>query len=85
MVCDARIPSFSLLAHERPATLRHDERRLAAVAEVGVDRGDTTVTSAIPPFVMKTLVPFRTTHRRPALAVVRSERTSDPELGSVTA
>jgi hypothetical protein len=45
----------------------------------------TTVTSAIPPFVMKTLVPL-STHSSPSLtAVVRSERTSEPALGSVTA
>ena len=45
----------------------------------------TTVTSAIPPFVMKTLVPFRTHSSSSSSAVVRSDRTSEPALGSVTA
>jgi hypothetical protein len=45
----------------------------------------TTVTSAIPPFVMKTLVPFSTHSSPSCTAVVRSERTSEPALGSVTA
>ena len=44
----------------------------------------TTVTSAMPPFVM-TLVPFKTHSSPSSTAVVRSERTSDPALGSVTA
>ena len=38
----------------------------------------TTVTSAMPPFVMKTLVPFRIHSSPSCLAVVRSERTSEP-------
>ena len=45
----------------------------------------TTVTSAIPPFVMKTFVPLRTHSSPSSFAVVRSERTSEPALGSVTA
>ena len=45
----------------------------------------TTVTSAIPPFVMKTLVPFRIQSSPSCLAVVRSERTSEPAPASVTA
>jgi hypothetical protein len=45
----------------------------------------TTVTSAIPPLVMKTLVPLSTHSSPSSFAVVRSERTSEPALGSVTA
>ena len=45
----------------------------------------TTVTSAMPPLVMKTLVPLRTHSSPSCTAVVRSERTSEPALGSVTA
>ena len=47
----------------------------------------TTVTSAMPPLVMKTLVPFRT-HSfvdSSSLAVVRSDLTSEPAPASVTA
>ncbi len=45
----------------------------------------TTVTSAMPPLVMKTLVPFSTHSSPSCLAVVRSDFTSEPALGSVTA
>ena len=45
----------------------------------------TTVTSAMPPLVMKTLVPFRIHSSPSSLAVVRSERTSEPAPASVTA
>ena len=44
----------------------------------------TTFTSAMPPLEMKTLAPL-STHSSPSrLAVVRSERTSDPAEASVT-
>ena len=45
----------------------------------------TTVTSAIPPFEMKTLVPFRTHSSPSSFAVVRSDLTSEPAPASVTA
>ena len=53
--------------------------------EIGVTVATTTVTSAIPPFVMKTFVPFRIQSSPSCLAVVRSERTSEPAPASVTA
>ena len=45
----------------------------------------TTVTSAMPPFEMKILVPFRIQSSPSRLAVVRSDLTSEPACGSVTA
>ena len=45
----------------------------------------TTCTSAMPPLVMKTLVPFRTHSSPSSLAVVRRLFTSEPAWGSVTA
>ena len=45
----------------------------------------TTVTSAMPPFEMKVLVPFRIQSSPSRLAVVRSDLTSEPACGSVTA
>ena len=45
----------------------------------------TTVTSAMPPFEMKVLVPFRIQSSPSRLAVVRSDLTSEPADGSVTA
>jgi len=44
-----------------------------------------TLTSAMPPLEMKTLAPLRTHSSPSRRAVVRSERTSDPALASVTA
>ena len=45
----------------------------------------TTVTSAMPPLEMKTLVPLRIQSSPSRFAVVRSDLTSDPAWGSVTA
>ena len=45
----------------------------------------TTLTSAIPPLVMKTFVPFRTHSSPSRFAVVRRLLTSEPACGSVTA
>ena len=44
-----------------------------------------TWTSAIPPLVMKTLVPLRTHSSPSSFAVVRRLLTSEPAWGSVTA
>ena len=76
---------FLLALREAGRVLRDDERGLAAGAELGVDAATTTVTSAIPPLVMKTLEPLRTHSSPSSLAVVRSDLTSEPADGSVTA
>ena len=55
------------------------------MAELGSTVATTTLTSAIPPLVMKTLVPFRTHSSPSRRAVVRRLLTSEPACGSVTA
>ncbi len=51
----------------------------------GSTAATTTWTSAIPPLVMKILVPLRTHSSPSRLAVVFSDFTSEPACGSVTA
>ncbi len=51
----------------------------------GSTTATTTVTSAMPPLVMKTLVPLRTHSSPSRTAVVRSDLTSEPAWASVTA
>ena len=86
-VCDARIPSLdSFLPIESPG-VPFGTRKDACPRwpRSGSTVATTTVTSAMPPFVMKTLVPLRIHSSPSCLAVVRSERTSEPAPASVTA
>ncbi len=83
------MPSFDSLfpLAEPGGPLGDDERCLATVAELRVDgEATTTCTSAMPPLVMNTLVPF-STHSSPSRARGRPQDrlTSDPACGSVTA
>ena len=86
-VCEARIPSFdSFLPWRRPGVslgITNDAwpRWPSSASTVAT----TTCTSAIPPLVMKTLVPLRTHSSPSRFAVVRRLLTSDPACGSVTA
>ena len=86
-VCDARIPSLSsFLPWEMPgASLGTTKEAWPRWPSFGSTVATTTVTSAMPPFEMKTLVPFRTHSSPSRLAVVRSEATSEPAPASVTA
>ena len=86
-VWEARIPSFdSFLPMDSPGVpLGTTKEAWPRWPRSGSTVATTTVTSAIPPFVMKTFVPSRI-HSSPSWrAVVLSDRTSDPAPGSVTA
>ena len=87
MVCEARMPSFdSFLPCDRPGvSFGTTNEAWPRWPRSGSTVATTTVTSAMPPFVMKTFVPLRTHSSPSSFAVVRSERTSEPALGSVTA
>ena len=86
-VCDARMPSFVfLLALAQAGCPRADhEGGLAAVPSSGSTVATTTWTSAMPPLVMKTLVPLRTHSSPSSFAVLFRLLTSEPACGSVTA
>ena len=86
-VCEARMPSLdSFLPIDSPGvSLGTTNEAWPRWPRSGSTVATTTVTLAMPPFVMKTLVPLSTQSSPSCLAVVRSERTSEPALGSVTA
>ena len=86
-VCEARIPSFdSFLPWERPGVpLGTMKDAWPRVPSAGSTVATTTWTSAMPPLVMKTLVPLRTHSSPTRLAVVFRLLTSEPACGSVTA
>ena len=86
-VCEARMPSFDSLWPSfrpglSPVTMNEAWPRCP---RSGSTVATTTVTSAMPPFEMKVLVPFRIQSSPSRLAVVRSDLTSEPADGSVTA
>ena len=86
-VCEARIPIFdSFLPWRRPGVpFSTTNEAWPRWPSSGSTVATTTWTSAIPPLVMKTLVPS-STHSSPSrLAVVRRLLTSEPACGSVTA
>ena len=86
-VCEARIPSLSsFLPMRKPGvSLGTTNDACPRWPRSGSTVATTTVTSAMPPLEMKTLVPS-STHSSPSrLAVVRSDLTSEPAWGSVTA
>ena len=86
-VCEARIPSFdSFLPWRRPGvSLATTNEAWPRWPSSGSTVATTTWTSAMPPLEMKTLVPLRTHSSPSSFAVERSERTSEPAWGSVTA
>ncbi len=86
-VCEARIPSLdSFLPWERPGvSLGTTNEAWPRVPSAGSTVATTTWTSAMPPLVMKTLVPSRTHSSPSRLAVVFRLLTSEPACGSVTA
>ena len=86
-VCEARIPSLlSFLPWERPGvSLPITNEAWPRVPRAGSTVATTTWTSAMPPLVMKTLVPLRTHSSPSRLAVVLRLFTSEPACGSVTA
>ena len=86
-VCEARIPSFvSFFPWDSPGVpLSMTKEAWPRVPRVGSTVATTTWTSAMPPLVMKTLVPLRTHSSPSRTAVVFRLLTSDPACGSVTA
>ena len=85
-VCEARMPSFvSFLPWRMPgASLAITNEAWPRWPSSGATLATITCTSAIPPFVMKTLVPFRTHSSPSRLAVARMLLTSEPAPASVT-
>ena len=86
-VWEARMPSFvSFLPWLRPGVpLPTTKEAWPRVPRLGSTVATTTWTSAMPPLVMKTLVPLRTHSSPSRLAVVFRLFTSEPACGSVTA
>ena len=86
-VCDARIPSLSsFLPIAKPGVpFSTTNDAWPRWPSVGSTVATTTLTSAMPPFEMKTFAPSRIQSAPSRFAVVRSELTSDPALASVTA
>jgi hypothetical protein len=86
-VCEARIPILSSFLPWRSPGVSFGTTNDAwpRWPSAGSTVATTTVTSAMPPLVMKTLVPLRTHSSPSSFAVVRSDFTSDPAPASVTA